>query len=81
MTTVTICNARKNLYKLSEVCLNFDEEVLITTKHGNCVLINNEKYNSLIDSLNLAMIPGMYESIKEGTKNPSSKLISIDYEN
>jgi PHD/YefM family antitoxin component YafN of YafNO toxin-antitoxin module len=47
--------------------------VTINTKEGNVVMLSEDDYRSLIESLTLAGIPGLYESIIEGVNTPLSK--------
>lgn len=42
---VNITNARKELYKLTDMVIDNDVVVNITTNHGNAVLISADKYN------------------------------------
>ena len=51
---VNITNARKDLYKLTDMVINNGVVVNITTKHGNAVLISADKYNSLLETLYLS---------------------------
>lgn len=66
MRNISITNARAELYKLASSCIKYNNVVNINTKEGNGIMMSEEDYNSLIESLYLASIPGMYESIVEG---------------
>lgn len=66
MTTTTVTNFRKNLYSMVENAVRFNEPVNITTKDGNAVMISEEEYNSLIETLYLVSIPHMKEKLLEG---------------
>ena len=75
MVTTNITNARKELYKIASSCIKYNEVVNINTKEGNIIVMNEEEYRSLIESLFLAGIPGMYESLEEISKTPTSEMI------
>ena len=70
---VNITNARKNLYKLTDMVIDNVVVVNITTKHGNAVLISADEYNSLLETLYLSenaeykktLIDGKEEKIKD----------------
>lgn len=70
---VNITNARKNLYKLTDMVIDNGVVVNITTKHGNAVLISADEYNSLLETLYLSenaeykktLIGGKEEKIKD----------------
>ena len=74
MYITNLCNAKKDLAKLIESCLIFDEEITICGKNGNVVMINEDRYNSLVESLRLARVPGVYQDIKNVEKTPIDKL-------
>jgi len=72
MAIVNASNLRKNLFSyLDDVVLN-DETVIVTGKSGNVVMVSEEYYRSLEDTIYLHSIPGMAESIAEGKNTPQS---------
>lgn len=66
--TINITNARKDLYKLIEQVLESHEPVRITGKKGSAVIISEEDWKNIEETLYLTSIPGMRESIIEGMK-------------
>lgn len=74
MVTTNINNARTELYKLANSCIKYNSVINISTKDGNVIMLSEDDYNSLIESLYLAGIPGVYESIEKATKTPSEEL-------
>jgi PHD/YefM family antitoxin component YafN of YafNO toxin-antitoxin module len=75
MTTTTITNFRKNVYSLVENTVRFNEPVNITTKDGNAVMISEEEYLGLLESLYLTSVPGMKETLVEGLNTPLSETV------
>ncbi len=73
MISLNISNARDELYKLASTCIKYNDIVRINTKEGNVLLLAEEDYNSLIESLYLAGIKGVYEDIEEAVKTPTSE--------
>lgn len=73
MVSLNISNARDELYKLAASCIKYNDVVNITTKDGNVIMISEDDYRSLIESLYLAGIKNVYESIEEATKTPSGE--------
>jgi len=57
MTTTTITNFRKNIYSMIENTVRFNEPVNITTKDGNAVMISEEEYLGLLETLYLTSVP------------------------
>ena len=76
MTTMTITNFRKNIYSLVENTVKFNEPVNITTKEGNAVMISEDEYNGLIETLYLTSIPAMREKLTEGLDTPLDETVS-----
>jgi len=76
MIHTTITNFRENLFDLLEQTLKQDETVTISTKGGNAVMVREDTYNALLETLYLSSIPGLKGSILEGAKTPTSNLIA-----
>ena len=68
MTTVNVTEARANLYKLIDDTSVSHEPVVITGKRGNAVLLAEDDWNSINETLNLLSVPGMRESILSGMR-------------
>ena len=66
MTTLNVTEARANLYKLIDDATVNHELVVITGKRGNAVLLAEDDWNAINETLHLLSVPGMRESILEG---------------
>lgn len=58
--------ARNNLFKLIEEVITTQEPIYITTKKGNVVVLAEEDYKAIQETLYLSSIPGMKEKIIAG---------------
>ena len=76
MTTTTITNFRKNVYSMVENTVRFNEHVSITTKDGTAVMISEEEYLGLIETLYITSVPGMKEKLVEGVNIPLTDTVS-----
>ena len=65
MTTVNVTEARANLYKLIDDASVSHEPVVITGKRGNAVLLAEDGWNAINETLYLLSVPGMRESLIE----------------
>jgi prevent-host-death family protein len=74
MTSVTTTEARKHLYELVDQVRSSHEAVQITGKRGNAVLVGEDDWRSVQETLHLLSIPGMRESIREGMETPADDL-------
>ena len=73
MTTLTASQARAQLYKLVDRTADSHEPVQITGKRNNAVLVSEEDWRAIQETLYLLSIPGMRESIRKGLKTPIKK--------
>ncbi len=73
MTTLSASEARKRLYNLVDEVKETHEPVQIVGKRGSAVLISEEDWRAIEETLHLASIPGMRESIRKGLKTPVEK--------
>ena len=70
MTTFSTSEARKRLYNLIDEVKKTHEPVQIVGKRNSAILIAEEDWRAIQETLYLTSIPGMRESIKEGLKTP-----------
>lgn len=73
MTTLTVSKARARLYRLLDDTALQHEPVQITGKRTSAVLISEEDWRAIQETLYLISIPGMRESIIKGLKTPVEK--------
>lgn len=66
MTILNATEARSKLYKLIDETASSHQPIVITGKRANAVLVSEEDWNAIAETLFLVSIPGMRESIKEG---------------
>ena len=66
MTTLKVTEARANLYKLIDDAAANHQPVVITGKRNNAVLLAEEDWKAINETLYLLSVPGMRESIVEG---------------
>ncbi len=76
MRVISATSARANLFGLIDQVTDEHEEVMITTKRKNAVLVSEEDWRSLQETLYLTSIPGMVESIREARSTPEGEWIS-----
>ena len=61
MTKLNVTEARANLYKLIADTSVSHEPVFITGKSGNAVLLSEDDWNAINETLHLLSVPGMFE--------------------
>ena len=74
MTNITATEARRQLYRLVDQVQESHEPIHITGKRGNAVLVGEDDWRAVQETLFLVSIPGMRESIVEGMATPVDEL-------
>jgi len=75
MTIIKISEARGRLGRLVDEAAVSHEPILITGKRGNAVLISEEDWRAIQETLYLLSIPGMREYIREGLQTPVEECV------
>ena len=79
MTAISITKARANLYQTVSDVNEFSQPITITNTRGkNAVLISEDDWNAIQETLYLNSIPGMAESIIEARKEPIEECTTYD---
>jgi prevent-host-death family protein len=73
MTTLSASEARKRLYNLVDEVKDTHLPVQIIGKRSSAVLVSEEDWRAIEETLYLTALPGMRESIKKGLKTPVDK--------
>ena len=60
---------------MMETAIKYNEPINICTKNGNAVLISEEDYNGLMETLYIESIPGLKEEILEAANEPIEECI------
>ena len=74
MQTLSASVARTNLYRLIDEASSSHQPVVITGKRANAVLVSQEDWSAIQETLFLVSIPNMRESIREGLNTPVNEL-------
>ena len=70
VTSIKATDARAKLYRLIDEVAESHEPVVITGKRSSAVLVSEDDWRSIQETLHLLSVPGMRESIQEGMKTP-----------
>jgi len=73
MSVVSVTEARKKLYRLLDEVSDSHEPIHINGKRHSAVLVSEEDWNAVCETMYLDSIPGMRKSIIKGLKTPVSK--------
>lgn len=73
MTSMTATEARKQLYSLLDDVADSHEPIQIAGKRHSAVLVGEDDWRAIQETLYLASVPGMRDSIIKGLKTPVEK--------
>ena len=73
MKHVTASTAKKDFSGLLDAVIESGEPVSIATDRGAAILVNQEEWSGLLETLYLQSIPGMVESINKARTAPASE--------
>ncbi len=75
MLNKSITNFRKNILSLPEQTIKYNEPMNVSTKDGNAVIISEDNYNSLVETICLSSNYEQREKIIEGLNTPLRECI------
>jgi len=70
MTVINITKARSKLYRLIDEVTLSHEPIMISGKRANAILISEDDWRAIQETLHLLSIPRMRESIRKGLETP-----------
>jgi prevent-host-death family protein len=73
MTGITATEARSKLYRLIDETAESHQPIVIAGKRNKAVLISEEDWSAIQETLYLLSVPGMRESIREGIATPTDE--------
>ncbi|MDR1690309.1 MAG: type II toxin-antitoxin system Phd/YefM family antitoxin [Candidatus Methanoplasma sp.] len=73
MTTINATEARADLYNVIAKAL--DEPIRITSKRGTVVMVSEEEWENILETIYLMGVPGLKEDIEEGRRLPKDRLV------
>lgn len=73
MNTLTASQARSDIYRLIDQAAESHQPIVITGKRSNAVLVSEEDWSAIQETLYLLAIPGLRESVKETLAEPLFK--------
>jgi len=80
MKTISASEARARLYRLIDEATVESEPIHITGRRATAVLVSEEDWSAIQETLHLISIPGMRASIRKGLKTPLDECVeSLDW--
>ena len=70
MQVITVTEARANIFQLMDQVAECHEPVMLTGKRTNVVMVSEEDWRGIQETIYLSSIPNMVESIVEASNEP-----------
>ena len=78
MTTITPTNLRANIFETLNNTAKYNQVITIVNKAGNVVMMSEDDYRGLMETLYLYSKPGLVESILKAAKEPIEEGVPAD---
>ena len=78
MINTNATNFRRNIYGMLEQTIKYNEPVNVSTKDGNAVVMSEEEYNSIMETLYLSSMPATRQEIVEGLQTDVENCLGED---
>ena len=78
MIATNVTTFRNNIFSLLEQTIKYNEPLSVSTKSGSVVVLSEEDYRGLTESLYLSSVPGMKEKLLDGKSTPLSDCVAED---
>ena len=78
MTNINATNLRKNLFEFLDTAISYNDVINVNTKKGNAIIISEQEYNGLLETVYLNSIPNMKERLEFGLNATLDD--SVDFE-
>lgn len=72
MTHTNITSFRKDIYNLLEQTIKYNEPINITTKNGNAIVLSEEDYNNIMETLYISSIPNLKDELIKRSSDTNS---------
>ena len=75
MTNINITSFRKDIYNLLEQTIKYNEPINISTKNGNAVVLSEEDYNSIMETLYIMSVPNLKDEIIKRANDENEEFV------
>ena len=78
MSTTNVTELRKNLFNTIDNVIEYNDSVIVNTRKGNAVILSEEDYNGMVETIYLLSQKGLLKRIKEGEEEDPAKMAKYD---
>ena len=74
MSITNATELRKNLFNTLDEVIEYNDSVTVNTRKGNAVILSEEDYNGMLETIYILSQNGLYKKIKDGEKEEVSEM-------
>lgn len=74
MSITNATELRKNLFNTLDEVIEYNNTVTVNTRKGNAVILSEEDYNGMLETIYILSQKGLYKKIKDGEKEEVSEM-------
>lgn len=78
MTTITATNLRKNIFEILNNTAKYNELINVPTKEGSVIIMSDEDYRGLMETVYLYSQPGLVPKILKAAAEPIEEGVPAD---
>ena len=78
MTNVNVTSFREDIYNMLENTIKYNEPINVSTKNGNAIILSEEDYNSIIETLYIESVPGLNKEILDRKNDSNEEFVNED---
>ena len=79
MTNINIANLKDNLVDYIKSAVDFDDIVTVNTENGNAVILSEDEYSGLMETLYLLSVPGMKDKLTTGLNTGLEDCVEFEW--
>lgn len=76
MTNTNVTNFRNNIFEYINQAIEFNDVINVSTKNGNAVVLSEDDYNGLMETLYLSSESKVKSDIMEGASTPLEECVA-----
>ena len=77
MINVNATNFRKDVFNYLDQTIKYNQPLTVVTKNGNAIVLSEEDYRGIMETLYIESIPGLKEEIVASMKAPKSEFMPL----
>lgn len=79
MSNINVTNFRTNLFEYLDMAVSYGDVINVSTKNGNAIVISEDDYRGLLETINLCSIPKMEEKLVKGKNEPLNECEEFEW--